>query len=500
MSRVSTNTVSLAYAIEASLGVLPGSPVWKLVEPNTISTFGPDISTVSRNPISKNRQRQKGTITDLDSAAEFEADLTMEHFIDFAEGFCFASFAGPIKFGPMETDGVTAVTGADSFTVDANGDLVAGQLVYARGFTNSANNGLHVVDTGSTGTNLVVTSTLVAEASPPANATVEVCGVQGATADITVTAGGDLASTVLDFTTLDLTVGQAIWVGGVADATRFGTGASPADERGFARITAIAANLLTLDKKATTWTTNAGTGKTIHIYFGKFLRNVSVDDADYIERSFQFEGAYPDLVSVGTDGYEYSVGNYCNQMDINLPLTDKATVTFGFVGTDTEPATGTRKAGAATPIEPKQTVAFNTSSDIARLRITEVDETGLTTYFKNLTLTLNNNVSPEKVLGTLGAAFMNTGNFDVDVDTTCLFTNTGVTEAIRNNTTVTLDFSIRNDDGGLFFDIPACTIGGGGKEFPENESVTISTPAMAFSDPTLGTSIGISQFGYLPAA
>src|SRR6056297_3642499 len=108
MSRVSTNTVGLAYAIEDSLGVLPGSPVWKSLEPNDISTFGATISKVSRNPISKDRQRKKGTTTDLDSSVEFPHDLTMESFIDFMQGFCFAQFNGPIKFGPQETDDVTA--------------------------------------------------------------------------------------------------------------------------------------------------------------------------------------------------------------------------------------------------------------------------------------------------------------------------------------------------------------------------------------------------------
>jgi len=476
--------------------------VWKLVEPNTISSFGPDITTVSRNPISKDRQRKKGTITDLDSAAEFEADLTMEHFIDFSEGFCFATFSGPIKFGPQETDDVTAVTGANSFTVDANGDLDEGTLVYSRGFVFPVNNGIHRVDTGSTGTNLLIDgdSALIAEVTPPDKATVEVCGVEGATGDIEIDASGNITSTVLDFTTLGLSVGQVLWVGGVDDTDRFGTAASPADERGFARITAIAATELTVDKKAVVWNADTGTGKTIHLYFGRFVRNVPVDDADYIERSFQFEGAYPDLESVGVDGYEYSIGNYCNEMAIQLPLTDKATVTFGFVGIDTEPATDTRKTGADSAIDPTQTVAFNTSSDIGRLRITEIDETGLTTFFKNITLTLNNNVSPEKVLGTLGAAFMNTGNFDVDIEAQALFTNRDVTAAVRNNTTVTLDFSLRNDDGGLFFDIPSCTLGGGDKEFPENETVLINIPAMAFQDATLGTSIGISLFGFLPSS
>lgn len=500
MSRVSTNTVGLAYAIEDSLGVLPGSPVWKSLEPNDIGTFGAAVSKVSRNPISRDRQRKKGTTTDLDSSVEFDADLTMEHFIDFMEGFTFAVFNGPIKFGPQETDDVTAVTGTDSFTVTANGALTAGELVYARGFTNSANNGLHVVDTGSTATDLVVTSTLVAEASPPANATVEVCGVQGAAGDLEINASGNLASTALDFTTLDLTVGQAIWIGGTADATRFGTAASPSANRGWARITAIAANELTLDKKSDTFVTDTGTGKTIHLYFGKFLRNVAVDDVDYVERSFQFEGSYPDLGGVGTDEYEYAVGNFCNEISFNLALTDKATISLGFIGTNTDDITATRKTNAASAINPQQTVAFNTSADIARLRIIETDETGVTTFFKNLTLTLNNNVSPEKVLGTLGAAFVNVGNFDVNIESQVLFTNSEVINAIKNNTTLAIDFSLRNDDGALFFDLPAVTLNDGGKEFPENETVLVNTPAEAFEDPTLGTSIGISLFGFVPAS
>lgn len=496
MSRVSTNTVGLAYAIESSLGVLPGSPTWKTLEPNDIGTLGATISKVSRNPISKDRQRKKGTTTDLDSSVEFTHDLTMEAFIDFMEGFCFAQFNGPIKFGPQETDDVTAVTGADSFTVGANGDLPAGTLVYSRGFTNPANNGLHVVDAGSTGTNLVVTSTLVAEASPPVNATVEVCGVQGATGDLEINASGNLISTTLDFTTLDLTVGQVIWVGGDTTATQFAVAANT----GWARITSIAANEVGLDKTTATFAIDDGSTKTIQIFFGKFLRNVAVDDADYIERSFQFEGAYPDLGGVGTDEYEYAVGNLCNQVSINLALADKATVDFGFIGTTTEDITDTRKTNAASAIQPQQTVAFNTSADIARLRIIETDETGVTTFFKSLTLTLNNNVSPEKVLGTLGAAFMNVGNFDVNIESQVLFTNKEVINAIKNNTTLAIDFSLRNDDGAMFFDLPAVTLNDGGKEFPENETVLVNTPAEAFEDSTLGTSIGISLFGYVPVS
>lgn len=501
MSKVATNKTSLQFCREQSLGVLPGSPLWKLIEPNSIGAFGANIATVARNPISKDRQRKKGTTTDLDSTVEFEGDLTGEHVLDFIAAFCFAVPNGPNVWGSQETGTITGVDGTtEDYDVSANGDLAEGTLVYARGFTNSDNNGVKTVDATATGTELAVEEDLVTEGSPPDNARIEVCGFEGAVGDLEIDASLNLISTVLDFTTLDLTVGQVIWIGGTETLNRFALDISSSVNRGWARITAIAANELTLDKKSSTYQTDDGAAKDIHIYFGRFIRNVSVDDADYDEASYQFEAAYSDLEAVGTDCYEYAKGNYCNTITFNLPLADKAMCTFGFVGTDTEPPNTSRATDADTPLEPVQTAAFNTSADIARLRITEVDETGLSTYFKTLSLTLNNNASPEKALANLGAVFMNVGNFDVDIEAQLLFTNKAVPAAIRANTTVTMDFSLRNDDGGLFFDLPAMTLGGGDKEFPENETVLINTPAQAFEDPTLGTSIGISLFPYLPSS
>ena len=493
MSRTLTNNFSLAYAIESSLGTLPGSPSWKVLEPNAISTFGATVTTVARSPISKSRQRRKGTVTDLDSAVEFDADLTLEHFIDFIEGFCFSDFVGPEHTVP------TAVTGGatDEYTIPTISSAMAeNTLVYARGFTNSANNGLKLVDSGATTTTIPVTTDLTDEAAIPAtqNVSVDVCGFRSAAGDLDVDASGNLTSTALDFTTLGLTVGQAIWVGGDAALNQF----SNAENAGYARVTAIAANLLTLDKKSQTFVTEANTTQEVDLYFGRFVRNVSVDDGDYLERSFQFEGAYQDLGGVGTDEYEYAKGNYCNTVGFELPLTDKASVTFAFVGTDTEPPSTTRATNADSPVVPVQTGAFNTSADIARLRITEVDETGLTTDFKSLTFNINNNVSPEKVLGQLGAKYMNSGNFEIDIEAQLLFTDSDVVTAIRNNTTVTMDFSIANDDGAILVDIPSMTLGGGDREFPVNESILMNTTAQAFGDTTLGTSLGVTQFPYVP--
>ena len=102
------------------------------------------------------------------------------------------------------------------------------------------------------------------------------------------------------------------------------------------------------------------------------------------------------------------------------------------------------------------------------------------------------------MLCNLGAKYMNFGNFEVNVDAQLVFSDAGVAAAIRNNTTLSMDFGLKNDDGALFIDIPAIALGGGGRDFPVNESVLINTTGEAFADPTLNTSIGISLFPIVP--
>ena len=267
---------------------------------------------------------------------------------------------------------------------------------------------------------------------------------------------------------------------------------------GFARIISIDTNLITLDKRRAVFAADTGAGKLIDLYFGRYLRNVPVNDADYEELTIQFEGAYPNLEPAAATGFEYAINNWSAELTLEIPLTDKATVTFGFVGANTEPVVTTQKTNAATPVIPVRTEAFGTSQDVARLRIQEVDETGLTTCFKSLSLTLSNNVEPEKCIGTLGSTFINRGNFDVNFEAQLLFTNAQVINAIKDNDTVGLDFALDNGDGGIFIDIPALALGGGDKEYPINQSILINTTGEAFADPVLNTSIGITLFPFIP--
>ena len=506
MPRVLTNNVSLAYAIEATSGV--PSAVWRLLEPNSIGAFGANITTISRSPISRNRQRRKGTVTDLDSSIEFESDLTLSAFRDFLEGFIFAV---GINRDVTNLASAAADAATDGYTVAALGASQAGRmnaqtLLWVSGFGNPSNNGLRSVDANimPAAVKISVSEGLADEAG--ASGLLSLAGYRiPAASSPTWTYSGiskqatlALADVGTALLALGLTPGQSVHVGSIAsaglDVVNGFEDAAPNDMVGYARVRSISTNAVIFDKvdPALRSTDASAPATAVDILFGEFFRNVSTDDASYLERSFQFEADFPNLGPGGASEYQYALGNLSSTFGFNLPLTDKATLAFAFVGTDTEDPTTIRKTGAAGALSPRFGAAFNTSSDIARLRIADVDEAGLTTDFKSLSLTFNNNASPEKTVGRLGARYINAGNFLVDIESQLIFTNPDVIERIRSNTTVSMDFIVRNDDGVIAIDIPSMTLGGGGREFPVDESVLISTTGEAYRDDLLGTSLGVS--------
>lgn len=527
MAQVLTNNTTLAYAIEQSPGVLPGSPTWKSLEPNNIGSFGAEITTVARNPISSLRQRRKGTVVDLDATSEHDADLTIASLVDFAEGFFYAAATNAdLTFVGRSVNATGFIIPAATAAQAAKLQWVSGghaSLVFAAGYQIAGNNGMKVLtaDTGLAGTAIAFAGATTE--TPPTNAEVSIAGVRGQAGDLalaiagtigTLSSGNNGAVDNIDFTTLGLTVGQWVHIGGLLAANQL-VGAGLVKSLGYARIRAIAAAALTLDKldsrliPADGTDDNAGgTDLAIDLLFGRFIRNVPVTSSEFLRRTYQFEAGYDNLYETdpptpvaNPDGFEYVIGNYANEMTWEMPLTDKSTVTFGFVALNSDDLVDNsgRKTNAATPISPLQTGAFNTSADFARLRIADVDETGIATDFKDMTVTVGNGVTPEKVLGRLGARYVNLGNFTLDVETEALFTSPLVVNRIKNNTTASMDWILRNDDGAIAADVPSCTIGNGGKTFPVNESVRIALEVAAHADTFFGTSFSLSLFPATPA-
>lgn len=489
MGAVNTNSVSLAITEEESIGVLPATVEAEYMEPNEISDYGSDITTVARNPISKDRQNRKGTITELEASTSAAMDTTASHLLKLLPGAMFADWYSQPHW--LHANVSATATGFEVVGGDY-ANVKTGDILFARGFANGGNNGLFIVDSVSGTTITTTATTMVVEAGSEATS-LFVVGHQFDAGDLQVDANGNLISTTADFTDYNLTVGQGVYIGGLGADTAFATAA----DTGLARVVGIAEHLLTLDKHQQAFSADDGSGKTIHLYYGSFLRNVPVDHVKFKEHYYQFELTYPGLGSANEDRYEYSVGNLINTLELSLPLTDKSTMSFETFGKDVEDITGTRKPW--TIYNPLFTEAISTTSDFLRLRIQNTDETGLTTLFKEATLTINNNAGGENVLNKLGPEFVNYGNFDVTMDMSAVFTDAAVVSKIRNNCTVTMDFCIANNDAAFYFDIPAMTLGDGSRDFAVNEKVKISLSSSAFGDTTLGYTLSVTYFPYLPS-
>jgi hypothetical protein len=514
MAQVLTEGTNLAVVSEASLAAAtPPTAGWLNLQPNSYGDFGSSFKKIARTPISKNRMNQKGILVDEDSKIPFEHDLTKDLIDQFLEGIFMAATKHSGGTGVSKWQAVATVTSpgavvlsavaAGAYTVASGGALTGGAagaggtLVYGRGFTNAANNGLNQVAAASTGTSIKVTAAVL-EASPPSNATLEIAGWRGATGDLGLDVNGNLTSTTADFTTMGLNVGQWIWVGGTAgSAFAFAT----AGYRGFARIKSIAAHLLTLERRS--WTVAAadtGTGKTIDLYFSRWIRNVANDSADYKQPSFCFEVAYQTLGAGPVPEYEYLFGNLAAEWVINIPLTTKATISASFVGTTTNDPTTARFTGPSTAINPVTNLALSTATDLMRLQVANTDETGISTDFQSIKLTIKNNVEPEKQLGTLGATKMNVGVFEVMLEADVIFTSDQVIVGVHDNRTTAGCFALRNNDFGMLFDLTSMTLDDVNRKLEKNKSVIINTKASGFQDATLGFVLGGSVFAFLPSS
>lgn len=498
MATVKSNNMSYSICDESALGV--AAAPWTVLEVNDVSEIGRKTETATRKPITKNRQRQGGEIVKVSSGFGFTADLTMHHLLLVigAALRCKAS-------GPGLTDGAyfrpTAVT-ATGYTVASGGALTAGTLVYASGFTTAANNGLKVVTSGSTGTEIHAaglaieanTGGAAGTANDAKNATLAICGVQGGAGDLEINASGNLESTTLDFTTLGLSVGQWIYVGGGTTGTEFAND----ENNGFRRITAIAAHEITYDKALEASVTDAGATKTIQLFFGTFYRNYATDHAKYTRPSHSVEATYPDLGGVGTPKYLTPEGNVLDELTIQMPLNGLATMTAKYVGTDTPAFSLTQSTGANNPRRAVMKSALNTSSRIVRVRATDLAEVALTNYLEGATLTIKNGCTAKYVLGSDTAIDILEDDNEADLATTIVLSDSGTDDAARDYDKVTTEFILHNDDGAVVFDMPAVRVGNTAHQVRRGDAVGLQATFQAEQDLTFDYSLGVSVFPYTP--
>jgi hypothetical protein len=497
-NKIDSNVTGLRFTEETSIGVIPGSPVWYPLEPNSYKDFGGQLSLIARRPISTTRSPKKGAVTSIDANGGFIQDLTQNNLTRLLQGIMFADIREKTTTAPMNGTALTmtACTATTYTAASGLGSFLINSIVFGSGFGVAANNGIHVLSTVAATT--LTTTGLAIEASPPAGSKVETVGYQftSATLDVVIGTGYvrlNRASGAVDFTTLGLVVGEWIYVGGDSASLRF------LNNRGYARVKAVAAGYIDLDKVDWTPQAETGTGLTVQIFFGSVIKNETTS-ALIKRRTYQLERQ----IGADTDGTmsEYLVGAVADSFALDIKQADKVTAEIDFIAIDNEQRTGL--VGLKTGTRPTQsnTDAFNTSSDFSRIKLAIVDPTTaaptpLFAYSTDLKLTVKNNVSPIKALGVLGAFDTATGMIDLSGSLTAYFSSIPAIAAVRNNSDVTLDIVMAKNNAGIAIDLPLIALGNGRLKVEMDKPITLPLD-LTGAESLAGHMVLFSIFSYLP--
>ena len=502
-NKIDSNVVATYLAQEsAAIGKLPGTggadAVWMGLEPNSFDDFGGNNTLLSRNFITNTRQRTKGNVVDLEAGGSLEIDLTQRNHLDIARGFMFADY---------HYKGLSQITAAaaNEFTVDDGTKFPVGSIVRAAGLTDPAN--ALPLNVSAVAGNVLTVNGAVAEASPSDFAALEKVGVIAGAGDIEVDVSGTLpmlVSTTFDFRTLNLITGDWVFIGGDNVANQF----AEEENNGFKRVRSVLQNELTFDKSDFAMVSDAGSGKSIAIYVGRFLKN---EKGSLIKRySYQIErqlGA-PDLDAPNDIQAEYLVGSLFNEMTLNVATADKITVELAVLSLNNEYREASEGPKPGARIEAPGEDPFNTSTDIPIYHLAVIEPGNeapkeLFAYVTDFSFTVNNNLSVNKAIGVLGGFDVTAGTFEVSASMEAYFNDIAAAQAVKQNKDVTLHTAIVGANAGIVIDFPLLGLGDGRLNVEINEAIKIPLESEAATGkkihPGLDYTLGMVFFDYLPA-
>lgn len=404
----------------------------------------------------------------------------------------------PGVYGALPGDGSETTggsgTGATFSLVNGSRQVFRpGDLVLASNFSTAANNGIKTV-TSFDGDTVSVSEAVTDEASPPASAILQTVGRRFADGQIAVELNGKFprivdAAFAVDFTLLGFIPGEWVYLDGFANNT------------GFARISAIDEGWIEFDKTDWAPQEEAASGIIATIYFGTIIRNEQ-DPALIKRTSYQIERT----LGMDENGMmsEYLIGAVANEFTLNVAQADKVTVDMGFVAIDDEKRTGLQGVKAGTRPSLIVEDAYNTSSDFSRIKLASVDPLDpnpvpLFAFATDMTLTINNSVTPNKAIGIMGGFDTSAGTFQVGGSITAYFASISAVQAVRNNADITLDFIMVKAGKGFLFDVPLLSLGNGRLNVEQDQAITLPLDISA-AENKFGNTLTVQVFPYLPAS
>lgn len=454
MGSASSNRLRVVLCRETTPGTTPGTPRMRTMRVTGESlAFNPDY--IDSDEIRADRMTIDPILAMQSSGGgiNFELSYPVDNS-PLSEIYRSVFFNPWVNTAQRDNDGVAAsiITGVTTAgtvvtVLTASDVFVASQLVRFTGFGVAGNNGVFKCTTGSATVPAFVGSGITDEASPAAAARMKVVGAVGGATDISATASG-LASASLNFTTLGLAVGQWIKVGGTAAGDQFAN----ANLNVWIRITAIAANALTCDNlpvAPVAWTTDAGTGKTIKLFWGDQIRNGTTQTSLSIEKGF---------LGQTTPTYIVTTGMTANTLSHTLTSKDKVKGAVSFMGMGGSQSTAPLDAtvDAATTGQ-----VMSTNANVGRLAENGSPLTS-PNWAKEFSWELNNNLASIEAVDSQSPVGTQENECTVTGKCTSRFGDNSLLAKFYAGTPTSFNSRVAKNSQAIIWTFPRVTIKGGG--------------------------------------
>ncbi len=453
-----TNRVSLGIVEEITPGTTPATPAFQVLRITGTPSLAFNPVTVTSEEIRSDRNITDLILVGAESGGDAGHELSHGALDTILEGALFNVWTNRNR---RESGNVTSIS-SNVITVASGSAFAVDDLIYLEGFGDLNDEVVFPAVATTNATNVTAASGLTDNGSAPSTAKLINTGVQGAAGDIDSTTSPDtITSTILDFTTLGLLVGDWIKIGGPLTANQLPTPAN----NDWVRISAIAANVLTFDIVPTGWAADASTTELVWLRFGDRLRN------DVVEKHYSLEQVFNDHSPLT---YQYYTGQRVNTFNIALASQSIVTATAGFMGFGASVG-NTRFAGATDIVAPARSV-FNTSSNVGRIGRGVDGPIGTPSFILDGAIDINNNLRRQNAIGNLGSIGIGAGEFSVTGNINLYFEDKSYLEDVLNNTERSLD--IRFTDGAnktILIDMPRLKYSSGFPAVPgKNQEVLIN--------------------------
>lgn len=506
INKIDSRGVYALVAPESSLGVFPVGANWRKLDLNSYSDAGSSYESTPREVMDGSRQARKGKQSSKDVNFGYNIDVTKSNTIAQVASFLYNTpkekftTRSVVAGSPLTNVATNVLTGMTATTVTATATLAAALKADDIIIIEDGVNDRVPLVVASVATTTVTFAKLNAAQNLQintnlANARIVKVGVRAAADDMKLALSGataTLTTTALDFTTMGLTKGEWVFVGGDATANKFA--ATPPF---YARVSNIAAKVITFDTTTSPIVADTGTGVSLALFFGTFIHNGDIVSSYTHARHLGKDASGKVLV-------ETFLGCVPNEMSVNASEASYVQLDLAYLGTDHKPEALTQETFNSTyakVTEPPEEDAFHTASDFYRQRLsvegTTLNPAAITSFVQEASLSITNNLSADTRQGKLGAFDYSVGNFGLTGSMTAYFVGLEAINAMRCNCTVGMDLILATKNTGIVVDVPAFTLGGN-IEVEANTSIKIALEQAAFKSSKFGFMLGWTSFGYLP--